>query len=292
VSEESAGLPAAWYTRPEFFAKERRAVFASAWQLLGRRDQLNKPGDYLSATLGGWSVFAMVDDAGVLGAFQNICRHQGLPVLDAGAGRCEALRCRYHGWTYDRQGSFVKAPPAVAPSDPGDPLHHLVRVGVAVSAGLVFIRIEGDDVALEAPLDIPLRALTYVGEIAGDIDANWKLVVENRLSDVDGGVHWSWPTLVVKTVTDGAIVYQTIPRAFRRTRLVAHCYARGTSGASPATLEAARQVMNETKKWCEARQQALEAGDVTPEAASPLAPFHTRLRHGHGAVESSPPGGS
>jgi nitrite reductase/ring-hydroxylating ferredoxin subunit len=290
VSEESAGLPAAWYTRPEAFARERRAIFAGAWQLLGRRDQLNKPGDYLAATVGGWSVFAMLGDDGTLGAFQNVCRHQGLPVLDAGAGTCEALRCRYHGWTYDRQGRFVKAPPAVAPTDPGDPLHHLVRLGAAITAGLIFIRIEGEEAPLDPVADAGLNGLTCVGEVALDIDANWKLAVEHRLSDADERVQLSWPTLVVKSVTDGALVYQTMPRTFRRTRLVAHGYARATSEAS--MLEAAKQSIGETKKWCEAQQQALEAGGVTRETESPLAPFHARLRKSYGAIESSPRAGS
>jgi len=232
VSEESAGLPAAWYTRPEVFARERRTVFATAWQLLGRRDQLNKPGDYLAATLGGWSVFAMLGDDGTLGAFQNVCRHQGLPVLDAGGGNCEALRCRYHGWTYDRQGCFLKAPPPVAPIDPADPLHHLVHVGAAISVGLIFVRIEGDH-ALDSALGMELRGLTSIGDAASDIDANWKVVVETLLRAGDG-LRWSWPTLIVKANDEGVAVYQVMPRlppdAPRRSPLCPRCGGRGSDG--------------------------------------------------------------
>jgi phenylpropionate dioxygenase-like ring-hydroxylating dioxygenase large terminal subunit len=292
VSEENAGLPAVWYTRPEAFARERRALFAGAWQLLGRRDQLNKPGDYLAATLGGWSVFAMLGDDGTLGAFQNVCRHQGLPVLDAGGGNCETLRCRYHGWTYGREGRFLKAPPAVAPTDPGDPLHRLVPIGVDVSAGLIFVRIESNEVALDAAVTSRLNGLICVGEAAVDIDANWKLVIENRLSDTDGAVHWSWPTLVVNSVPEGALVYQTMPRAFRRTRLVAHCYASGTSEAVPEMLEAAKPAAGEIKRWCEEQQRTLEGSSATRETESPRACFHARLREAHNASEKSPSAGS
>ena len=285
MSEESAGLPAAWYTRPEFFAKERRAVFAGAWQLLGRRDQLKQPGDYLASTLGGWSVFAMLDDAGQLGAFQNVCRHQGLPVLDAGGGNCEALRCRYHGWAYDRQGRFAKAPPAVAPADPGDPLHHLVRVGVTIAAGSIFIRIEGDD-SFDAALGAPLRGLTCIGDVATDIDANWKLVIENRLTEAKGAALWSWPTLIFKPLTSGAVVYQVMARAFRRTRIVAHLYTRaGDEGA--AMIDGAKRAAADAKIFCEAQQRVLESSDAARQTEPLFAQFHARLREAHIAIASA-----
>lgn len=282
MSEESAGLPAAWYTRGEIFARERRAVFAGAWQLLGRRDQLNKPGDYLAATLGGWSVFAMLDDGGALGAFQNVCRHQGLPVLDAGAGNCETLRCRYHGWTYDRQGGFVKAPPAVTPADPADPLHHLLRVGTTSAAGLIFIRIAGDE-PLDAALGAALHGLICIGDVATDIDANWKLVIENRLAEAKGAALWSWPILILRPLANGAVVYQMMARAFRRTRLVAHLYARaGDEGA--AMIDSAKRAAENAKTFCQAQQRALESSDAARPPEPLFAQFHARLREAHAVV--------
>ncbi|HEV2546731.1 MAG TPA: aromatic ring-hydroxylating dioxygenase subunit alpha [Stellaceae bacterium] len=289
MSEENAGLPAAWYTRPEIFARERRAIFAGAWQLLGRRDQLSKPGDYLAATLGGWSVFAMLDDAGQLGAFQNVCRHQGLPVLDAGGGNCEMLRCRYHGWTYDLQGRFTKAPPAVAPADPADPLHHLVRVGAATAAGLIFVRIDGDN-PLDAAPDIDLPGLRFTGHAANDIDANWKLVVETLLGGSDG-FRWSWPTLVIRSSDDGAVVYQVTPRAFRRTRLVAHLYADAAHDGT-AMVERANRTADEAKASCEAQQRAFESGGAARPTEPRLAQFHAQLRTAHAAIDTSRRGGN
>jgi nitrite reductase/ring-hydroxylating ferredoxin subunit len=283
VSEESAGLPSAWYTRPEIFARERRAIFAGAWQLLGRRDQLKNPGDYIAATLGGWSVFAMLDDAGQLGAFQNVCRHQGLPVLDSGAGNCEVLRCRYHGWTYDRQGRFSKAPHAVAPADPADPLHHLARIGVTIAAGLIFVRIDREGMALDREMESVLRGLSCVGDVGIDIDANWKVVVEHGLAAAGERSQWSWPTLLVDTCAEGAIVYQTMPRAFRRTRLALHLYAAAPTPAA-AMIEAAQHRADEAKTWCEAQQRTYESSNAVPPTEPLLARFHVRLREAHAAV--------
>lgn len=289
MSEESTGLPAAWYTRPEIFARERRALFARAWQMLGRRDQLKNPGDYLAATLGGWSVFAMLDDAGQLGAFQNVCRHQGLPVLDAGGGNCEVLRCRYHGWTYDREGRFVKAPPPVAPADVADPLHHLVCVGTTTAAGLIFIRIEGGE-PLDAALGTELHGLSFLSEVASDIDANWKIAIEILLSG-DDGLRWWWPTFIAKPLADGAVVYQVMPRAFRRTRLVAHLYARAHAAAA-AMVERAKRAADDAKAACEAQQRALEGGGAGRSTELRLAQFHTQLRTAYGATGASQNGGN
>jgi nitrite reductase/ring-hydroxylating ferredoxin subunit len=286
VSEESAALPAAWYTRPEIFARERRAIFAGAWQMLGRRDQLKNPGDYLAATLGGWSVFAMLDDAGQLGAFQNVCRHQGLPVLDAGGGNCEALRCRYHGWSYDRQGRFMKAPPPVMPVDPADPLHHLVRIGAETVAGLVFIRVEGGDRALNPGMEATLHGLSCVCDVGIDIDANWKVVIEHRLAAADKRSQWSWPTVMVSPVVEGVIVCQTMPRTFRRTRLALHLYAASHATAA-AMLEAGRRAADEAKASCEAQQRTLESNGAARPAERLLAEFHARLREAHAAVASA-----
>jgi nitrite reductase/ring-hydroxylating ferredoxin subunit len=286
VSEPVPELPPEWYTRPEAFARERGAVFASAWQLLGRRDQVGKAGDYLAATLGGWSVFAMLGEDGELGAFHNLCRHQGLPVLDSGAGQCETLRCRYHGWTYDRQGRFLKAPAAVAPADTADPRHHLARIALATADGLVFIAVERHPPALAASVDGTglLDRLACGGEIAIDIDANWKLVVEHRLAAGPERVRWSWPALVVETVASGAIVQQLMPRAFRRTRLVSHVYA--PAGAdTPAILDAARRTGETITAECQEQQRALEAGGTIPSGRPHLAPFRARLHAAHAAPE-------
>ena len=276
MSEESPGLPAAWYTRPEIFARERRAIFAGAWQLLGRRDQLKKPGDYLAATLGGWSVFAMLDEEGRLGAFQNVCRHQGLPVLDAGAGNCEALRCRYHGWTYDREGRFVKAPPAVAPADPAEALHHLQRIADTTAAGLIFVRSDGDQTTLDPAIKTATEAFSCVGDVAIDIDANWKLIVENRVSGNRERLQWWWPTLLIEPFTDSACVYQIIARSFRRTRLVSHVYT-GNPSTVASLLAAATSNLGAIKASCEEQQRALETG-VPPSAEPRLAYFHARVR--------------
>ena len=36
-------IPNTWYTSPDIAATERRAVFGSSWQMVGRADQVAEP---------------------------------------------------------------------------------------------------------------------------------------------------------------------------------------------------------------------------------------------------------
>ena len=71
------------------------------WQYAGHVGDLPEPGCYLTATAGDQPVLVLRGDDGEIRAFRNVCRHRGSELL-TGAGRCKkAIRCRYHGWTYD-----------------------------------------------------------------------------------------------------------------------------------------------------------------------------------------------
>jgi nitrite reductase/ring-hydroxylating ferredoxin subunit len=220
--------PTALYARPEAFQRERRSVFEAAWLLLARVEQMRDPGSYVAQSLGGWPVFAIADSAGSLNGFRNVCRHQGLPVFDTGTGRCEEIRCRYHGWSYDASGRFRDAPAQSAPADPADPLHHLERVATATAHELLFVHLGQPASApvLPALAAAGLDTLAFAGESMTDIDANWKLVVEAmlRLAPPDGVRALDWPTLIVDAVPNGVVIHQLIPRAFQRTRIQHHRY--------------------------------------------------------------------
>ena len=75
------------YTDPERYEAERRAIFARQWTAIGAVDQLAAPGAYVSAWVAGYPL-VMVNDGGILRAFQNICRHRAGPLVDEGSGTC------------------------------------------------------------------------------------------------------------------------------------------------------------------------------------------------------------
>ena len=128
------------YAQGDAFQAEKRTVFSTEWLPVCAEAQLARPGDFLSATVGGWGVVAVRGQDGEVRVLRNACRHQNMPVVGVPAGNCESFRCRFHGWTYDLAGRFVSAPPPVVPPDPKADLG-LQSLATARDAGLLFFSV-------------------------------------------------------------------------------------------------------------------------------------------------------
>ncbi len=295
TSDEATGgaVVPALYAGPEAFQRERRTVFQDSWLLLARVDALRTPGAYVALSLGGWPVFAIADADGVPRVFRNVCRHQGLPLLDTGDGACEQIRCRYHGWTYGTDGRLVTAPPQVMPPDPADPVHQLERVAAKHFHGLLFAHLGASPIPVETALGdleaalaaAAFQARPFRAETVSDIDANWKIVVEQALAVAPPGISRRniWPNLVLDTFADGVVIHQVVPRAFQRTRVHHHLYADIASGA-PLLDRTTREAELLTSA-CTAAQAQCGAGRPATVALTPsLATFRDRVRSAHGLV--------
>ncbi|MGH9116310.1 MAG: aromatic ring-hydroxylating oxygenase subunit alpha [Acidimicrobiales bacterium] len=178
------------YTSDEVLAWERRHVFAGAWVCLGRREELAAGGTALAAEVGDVGVL-LTFDADRFRAFANVCRHRGHELLPiGGTSERRRLRCPYHGWAYDLDGSLVSAArlelDEQEPEQEPEPLG-LVELPARVWEGWLFVNAGGS----APPFD------TYVGDLAElvapyrpealrlgarhryEVAANWKILVEN-----------------------------------------------------------------------------------------------------------------
>ena len=99
--DRALSMPGIFYTSPEFLELERAHLFSREWICLGRTEELEKPGDYLTATILEEPILLIRGDDGLIRAFSNVCRHRGM-VIAEGTGSCRRLVCPYHHWTYDR----------------------------------------------------------------------------------------------------------------------------------------------------------------------------------------------
>lgn len=255
------------YSGGDAFQAEKRTFFATEWLPLCAEGQIARPGDFLSASVGGWSVFGVRDGAGALRVLRNACRHQNMPVVGTPSGNCESFRCRFHGWTYDLQGRFLAAPPPVAPADPKSPDLHLPALTTAVVSGLVFFCLGTP----AAPPDLggPLEA--YGGTLTTEIACNWKICAEHLLADhtPSRDFVWHWPLLAVRRAGMLTIVEQIVPHTFLRTRLLTHVFG----GAADDYRQAAGTI----KHVCERLQGDRHAGTPAAADGALLADFHRRL---------------
>lgn len=285
-TNDAGALPAHWYFEGEPFQQERRTVFAFQWQLFARADALQEPGDFVTANLGGWPLLALCDERRQVGVFRNVCRHQAMQVMEKPKGRCQGLRCRYHGWEYDLQGRFAGAPPMVAPEDPASPNNDLYRIASGTWCGFVFSNLDRNappvDHAL-ADLGQQLGAgMRFETEIVTDFNGNWKTLLEHFFASRPDHWRWHWPTLGVEATDWGAVVQQIIPRTFSRSRVVEHVFANPSVGRDEvaAGIEALKARAATDKATCAALQAEREGGSV-PAGHERLAELHRRVRAAH-----------
>jgi len=175
------------YWDDAFFAREREAIFWDQWFYVGRADRLDGAGAYTVLDVAGESVILVRAEDGIY-AHLNFCRHRGSRLL-CGDGVVRAtIRCPYHSWAYALDGRLV-ASPFVASEDVPPEARRLHRVEVAEWGGFLFVNLgRGDDRPTLAqqlgPVPqrlerYPLAELQVARSLRYDVEANWKVMLEN-----------------------------------------------------------------------------------------------------------------
>ena len=191
---DASTIPAPWYVDARIAELERQAVFSKTWQLIGRTDQVAKPGQFVTDVVAGEPVVAVCGQDGVLRAFFNVCRHHAAAVVTEPCGEASILHCPYHGWNYGLDGA-LKGVPEFAGVRNFDPAKNgLLPLRVETWEQLVFVNLDpkaesltnflGGLVKRAAPLG--LSKLQFYDRKIYDIACNWKVFVDNYL---DGGYH-------------------------------------------------------------------------------------------------------
>jgi choline monooxygenase len=183
-------IPSAWYTDARVLAFEGAAVFQKTWQYAADTSQLPDPGDFVTATVAGNPVLLVRGDDGAVRAFYNVCRHRGGPLAMTACGHATMLQCKYHGWTYRRDGT-LRGVPRFDRTELFDKRDYgLVPVALAAWQGLLFVNLDpGAGPTLETVLDgiaariAPMRAdgLRFYRRVEYPVACNWKAYVDNYL---------------------------------------------------------------------------------------------------------------
>ncbi|HEY6400855.1 MAG TPA: aromatic ring-hydroxylating dioxygenase subunit alpha [Blastocatellia bacterium] len=192
---EAWTIPAAWYVDQRIMELERRTVFSRSWQLVGRADQLRKPGQYITWELAGEPLLVVRGDDQVLRGFFNVCRHHAAAVMTSAEGEARNLRCPYHGWTYSLEGELRGTPDFIGVCDFDRAVNGLSPVETAIWENWVFVKLDRDGPTLEDFLGadlfrkmngLNLSNFHWLERRRYTLDCNWKVFVDNYL---DGGYH-------------------------------------------------------------------------------------------------------
>jgi glycine betaine catabolism A len=181
-------LPRRAYWDAGFYERERQKIFWDQWFYAGRAERLVEAGAFIVLDVAGESVIVVKDRDETLHAHVNLCRHRGSRLLCGQGVLRGAIRCPYHGWAYALDGALV-ATPFLEDEDVPPLARRLHPVGVAVWAGFLFVNLARHrrSESLLAQLGpvphrlrrYPLAELRTVRTIRYDVDANWKVLLEN-----------------------------------------------------------------------------------------------------------------
>src|SRR5262245_28501393 len=142
-------IPSSWYVDAGIMDLERRTVFDRNWQMVGRVDQVQEPGQYLTGDVAGEPLVIVRGKDGVLRGFFNVCRHHAAQVMTEPCGTAAHLRCPYHGWTYSLDGDLKGTPDMKGVEHFELAQHGLVPVATATWENWVFVRLSRDGLSLE-----------------------------------------------------------------------------------------------------------------------------------------------
>jgi phenylpropionate dioxygenase-like ring-hydroxylating dioxygenase large terminal subunit len=193
---EASTIPAGWYVDERVFELELRTVFARSWQLIGRVDQVARPGQFVACELpGGEPVVVVRADDGILRGFFNVCRHHAAAVVTEPEGVASILRCPYHGWTYALDGRLKGTPDFADVCGFDRAAAGLVELEVGCWENWVFVKLDDNKLTLDAFLGpdlidqvarLGLAELSWVERRHYSLACNWKVFIDNYL---DGGYH-------------------------------------------------------------------------------------------------------
>lgn len=178
-------LAQAFYNDPDIFARDMERVFQRHWLFVGHVSRVRTPGDYFLFTIANESIIVIRGKDGEVHALFNVCRHRGSRVCLRSEGNARSLVCPYHAWTYAMDGKVLSAPAMPEGFDAKEFSLHPCHVRVV--EGLIFICMAEKPPKIDEAVRDWERFLTPHGipgakiakSMIWQVDANWKLVVEN-----------------------------------------------------------------------------------------------------------------
>jgi len=191
VTEIRRTLPGVAYHSEETYAVDTERVFYRNWMYAGRAERVAEPGAWLRVEIAGESILLVRGKDEQIRAFYNVCRHRGSRICDDEQGQVRTyLRCPYHAWGYALDGSLVTTP-MIERDEIDRPSTSLWPVHVDVWEGFVFVNLSREEPRpllehLADQQDDPLAlarvglAELRIGHVSTmDVQANWKIVLEN-----------------------------------------------------------------------------------------------------------------
>ena len=173
------------YISREFHEKEISGMWSRVWQMACHETDIPDAGDFITYEIGLRSFIVVRVSETQVKAYPNACLHRGMQLVD-GQGQTSAFGCKFHGWTWNLDGSLRKMTEDWDfPQSCGRDMC-LPEAAVGRWGGFVFINPDGNAAAFEEHIgnlnehfeSAPLDERRIAVHVARVMPANWKVAME------------------------------------------------------------------------------------------------------------------
>jgi phenylpropionate dioxygenase-like ring-hydroxylating dioxygenase large terminal subunit len=205
-----------------FFALEAEQLWPRVWQMACRLEEIPGPGDFAEYEFLDQSVIVLRDEDLGVRAFQNVCRHRGVRVVQGRGTTDSGFTCPFHGWCYGLDGGNTHVPQRRTFAEhnlaPGD--IDLTPVRCETWGGCAWINLDDDAPPLRQCIE-PAATILDAWKVeslraewwyACRLPVNWKLA-EQAFQEMYHVVE-THPQLVIPGMRYGARATSDDPRAF------------------------------------------------------------------------------
>jgi nitrite reductase/ring-hydroxylating ferredoxin subunit len=179
-------VPVARYTSREYHELEKQRLWSRVWQMACHEDDFPNVGDVVPYDIADKSylVVRVADDE--FKAYYNACLHRGRKLREVRARGLTELRCAFHGWAWNLDGTLKQVPCAYDFTDMDREEESLPEVKIGRWGRFIFINPDPDCAPLEEHLGdlasqfevLPYERRYKQAHVAKVIRANWKAVQE------------------------------------------------------------------------------------------------------------------
>ncbi len=182
---EPTGIARTRYVDAEFHRSEVERMWGRTWQMACREEQIPEVGDSIVYEIADWSLIVVRTAPQEIRAFHNSCLHRGTQ-LRTRPGRVTGLRCPYHGFTWNLDGTLREIPCAWDFPHVDEASFCLPQAQVGTWGGFVFVNVDDQAAPLEDHLEDlpwhfaewPLEDRYLTAHIVRTMPCNWKVALE------------------------------------------------------------------------------------------------------------------
>ena len=179
-------VPVARYIDRKYHELEKEHLWKKVWQVAAHEDDFPNIGDVVPYDITTMSFLLVRTGEDEYKAFYNACLHRGRKLREVRAKGLDELRCAFHGWTWNLDGSLKQVPCAYDYNGLNREEEALPEVKLARWGRFIFINPDPDcepltdflgDLGTEFTL-LPYEKRYKSAHVAKVIRANWKVVQE------------------------------------------------------------------------------------------------------------------